>query len=462
MRQSRLFTLLSTLLLFLLVACSAAPPATNTPASDSPASPTEETAVATEAPASTESEAEAGSGEAVTIDWWHISTEVDDSAMWQTFADEYMAEHPNVTINITVLENEAFKSNLTTVMQAGDPPDLFQAWGGGVLWEYGKAGLVRNIAPELEGEWKESFAIPSAVELYGQNGEYYGVPWRWGAVGIFYNKDLFTQAGLDAETCPATWTDFLATVQTLKDADITPISLGEGDKWPGHFWWVYLSMRNGGEQAFLDAYNRTGSFADAPFVKAGADLQQLIALDPFPSGYLGMTYGDQATVFGNGEAAMELMGHWGPGQSAANSATGDGVTNLGWCAFPAVEGGAGQATDVLGGGDGFAVGINAPDETVDFLRFLTTEENQRRMIEGAAMGPGVVKGTEALVEDAWLRSVVESRDGATYAQLYYDQFLPPAVGGAVNDAVEQIFAETGTPEEAAQLIESVAATELQP
>ena len=31
-------------------------------------------------------------------------------------ADDYMAEHPNVNVEITVLENEAFKTKLTTVM----------------------------------------------------------------------------------------------------------------------------------------------------------------------------------------------------------------------------------------------------------------------------------------------------------------------------------------------------------
>ena len=39
--------------------------------------------------------------------------------------------------------------------------------------------MVRNIAPELEGAWKDSFSAQSALELYGQNGEYYGVPWTW-------------------------------------------------------------------------------------------------------------------------------------------------------------------------------------------------------------------------------------------------------------------------------------------
>jgi raffinose/stachyose/melibiose transport system substrate-binding protein len=45
--------------------------------------------------------------------------------------------------------------------------------------------------------------------------------------------------------------------------------------------------------------------------------------------------------------------------------------------------------------------------------------------------------------------------------LYYDQFLPPALGSAVNDAVETIFAGTASPEEAAQAIEDTAAFELE-
>ena len=63
--------------------------------------------------------------DAVTIDWWHISVEESQAAYWQSLADAFTAENPNVTFNITILENAAFKERLTTVMQAGDPPDLF-------------------------------------------------------------------------------------------------------------------------------------------------------------------------------------------------------------------------------------------------------------------------------------------------------------------------------------------------
>jgi raffinose/stachyose/melibiose transport system substrate-binding protein len=408
-----------------------------------------------EAAAEAESEA---TEEPATIRWWHIATAEADAAAFQELADQYMAEHPNVTIEITILENEAFKQRLTTVMQGGDPPDLFQSWGGGVLWEYANAGLVRDISAELEGEWRDSIATQSALELYGQNGEYYGVPWRWGAVGLFQNVDLFEQAGLDGSACPATYEDLLANVQTFKDAGITPITLGEGDKWPGHFWWVYLAMRTGGEDAFLAAYNRTGSFTDEPFVQAGELLQQLIELEPFPNGYLGLNFDNMGAIFGNGQAAMELMGHWGPGHAAAQSESGEGVANIVWCPFPVVEGGAGSAEDVLGGGDGFAVGKNAPDATIDFLRFLTSEESQRHI--APTLGPGVVKGIEDTITDEWMKQVIEARNNAPYFQLYYDQFLPPAVGGTVNDAVEQLFAGAATPEEVAAQIEDSAAQEL--
>jgi len=63
-------------------------------------------AKATEAPAEPVQPAEpAAPAEKVTVTWWHISTAEEHKAVWQKLADEYMAAHPNVNIEITVLEN---------------------------------------------------------------------------------------------------------------------------------------------------------------------------------------------------------------------------------------------------------------------------------------------------------------------------------------------------------------------
>ncbi len=117
-----------------------------------------------------------------------------------------------------------------------------------------------------------------------------------------------------------------------------------------------------------------------------------------------------------------------------------------------VEGGAGDPNDAFGGGNGFAIGKNAPPEAIDFVKYLTSVDCQVRLAEINVALP-VVKGGEAGVSDPLLLAVQQGAAKAKYFQLYYDQALPPAVGSVVNDSVQALFAGTMTPEEVAQAIE---------
>lgn len=407
------------------------------------------TSSSTTAASAATTQAAASSGKPVKIVWWHIQTGEPGKTQWQTMANTYMKSHPNVTIEINVLDNDAFKSKLATAMQSGNPPDLFQSWGGGTMQEYAKAGLLKDITSDLQGEWGNSFS-KSVLDLYGMDGKYYGVPWDIGMVGFWYNKALFQKAGIS--DTPKTWSEFLSDVQKLKSAGITPIALGGKDEWPGAFYWEYLATRIGGQDAFNKAYSHSGSFADPTFVQAGKDLQQLVALNPFEKGYLGLVFNDESALMGNGQAAMELMGQWAPGNEKDNASNKQGLgSNLGFFPFPAVDGGAGKLTDVLGGGNGFSIGKNAPAETVDFLRFLTSVDNEKTLAStGTALPP--VKGAETAITDPLLQQVHDAANSAPYFQMYYDQFLPPAVGGVINDQTQGLFAGTITPEAAAQAI----------
>ncbi len=449
MTSKRMFQIVAVLAVFTMVAAACSCPTPSVQPTEKPAEkPTEKPAEKpTEKPA-----------EQVTITWWHIATAEEHRAAFQTMADEYVAMHPNVTIEITVLENEAFKSKIPTVMQSGEPPDLFQSWGGGVMNEYAKEGLLRDITDDMAVDgWGDSLSA-GPLGVYAYNGRQYGVPWDMGMVGFWYNKDLFAQAGIDAP--PATWSEFLDDVQKLKDAGITPIALGEGEKWPGHYYWVYLAVRLGGKPAFDAAYSRSGAFTDEPFVQAGVKLQELMALEPFQEGFLGAGYGDQAALVGNGQAAMELMGQWAPAVEKSNSESGEGLGDkLGFFPFPAVEGGAGGAFDAMGGGNGICVGKNAPDEAVDFLRFVTNVDNQKVLADLGVAVP-VVKGAEVALKDPNMLMVFEALSKAEYFQLYYDQYLPPSVGEAVNDSVQELFAGTMEPADVAQAVEDAVSLEL--
>ncbi len=394
-----------------------------------------------------------GSGK-VTINWWHISTADPLLTTFKNLANQYMKDHPNVDIKITDIANDPFKTKLNTAMQAGTPPDIFQSWGGGVLQQYAQAGLLKDITSDLQsGGWGDSFG-KAGLDLYSYNGHYYGVPWDLGAVGFWYNKSLFAKAHIAQP--PTTWDDFLSVIQKLKAAGITPISLGEKVEWPGAFYWEYLAVRLGGKAAFDKAYSHQGgAFTDAPFVQAGQYLQQLVALKPFQNGFLGADYdADERPIMGNGQAAMELQGQWAPANDAASAADKKGP-ELGFFPFPSVPGGAGAPTDVLGGGNGFAIGKNAPPEAVDFVKFLTSAANERLYAQqGAALPP--VKAAQDAVSDPNLKAVAQLVSNAGYYQLYYDQFMSPAVGTAVNDQTATIFAGTGTPQAVAQAIDTAA------
>ncbi len=407
-----------------------------------------------------ETETTTTSDEVVEVEFWHLDARPEQTPVWQKMADDFMAANPNIQINITALENEAYKTKLTTVMQSGDPPDIFRSWGGGVMNEYAEAGLLRDITSDVK-RWPTDIGS-GAIGVYSYKDVTYGVPYDMGAVGMWYNKDLLASVGYSNP--PETGSDLLDCVVKLKAAGITPIALGEGDKWPGHFWWVYLAIRIGGQDAFDRAYQREGSFADETFVKAGELLLELTALDPFQAGFLSGTYNDQSATMGNGDAAIELMGQWAPDSQKGNSESGEGLGDkLGFFPFPAVEGGEGELTDTMGGRNGYIVGKNAPDEAILFLQWITSVENNALPAEADSPIQIIptVAGADKNMTDPLKIAVQSLVSEAEYYQLYYDQYLPPAVGEVVKDITQALFAGTMTPEEAAQAVEDSFAEEME-
>ncbi|WP_433729176.1 extracellular solute-binding protein [Actinoplanes sp. CA-051413] len=396
------------------------------------------------------SDDEGGSGSGKKIRWWHIANADPMLSEWAKMARQFEATHPGVKFEITPLENEAFKTKLTTVVQAGDPPDIFHTWGGGVLAQQADAGMVKDLSGDV-GQWKDTL-IPTALDAYTIEGKTYASAVDTGMVGFWYNKELFERAGVSK--APATWAEYLEAVRKLKATSITPIALAGKEKWPGHYYWAYLALRIGG----LDALRQAAvdkDFAKPDFVTAGTRLAELVALQPFQTGYLAAGYSTadgQAATVGNGKAAMELMGQWAPVVQRDNSAGKKGLgERLGFFEFPAVDGGKGKVTDAFGGGGGFAVGKDAPPEAVEFLKFIAQPENARIEAKTAGVLP-VVKAASDAVTDPNLKLVADTMNRATGFQLYLDQAYAPAVGQQVNDSVAELLAGKSSPE---QLVKAV-------
>lgn len=382
----------------------------------------------------------------------HVSENPGQRGLWEQIAKDYNASHKGVNVEMKYLENEAFKAKLPTMLQSDARPDLFYSWAGGVMQAQHQAGFLKDITAQAAGF--EQNLSPTAVDAFKVAGKVVGAPIETGEVAFFYNKKLFEKAGVKAEAIKS-WDDFLAAVKTLKAAGVTPLVVGAGEKWPMHFYYSYLVMRIGGEHALADAKaGKDGGFKNANFVEAGKRLRELAALEPFQPGYLQTSHAQSAGLFGDGKAAMDLMGQWLLGMQAPNSASGKGLSagDIGILSFPVVSGGKGKATDTLGGINGFLVAKSASPEAVDFLKFFIQAKYADEAAKSGAYIP-VVKGAEANFTDPLFKHMASDLAETTYHQNFFDQDLGPSVGRVINDVSVAVAAGEMTPEAAAAAIQ---------
>jgi raffinose/stachyose/melibiose transport system substrate-binding protein len=244
-------------------------------------------------------------------------------------------------------------------------------------------------------------------------------------------------------------------VKKVKEAGITPIIVGGGEKWPMHFYWSYLVMREGGAQALTNARAGTdGGFNNEAFVKAGQRLQELAALEPFQEGWLATLHLQAAGLWGDGKGAFQLMGSWLMNTQKQNATDGKGLApeNIGILSFPVIEGGKGVATDTLGGINGWLITEGSPPEAIEFVNFLLQDKYQKVAAEKSLYIPSVVSAA-ATITDPLNKRMADDLAASTYHQIFFDQDLGPDVGRVVNDISVAIAAGDMTPEEGAAAVQ---------
>lgn len=398
----------------------------------------------------------ASASAATVVKWMHVELDPKSVAVWEEIAKEYEAKHPDVDVQLQFLENEAFKAKLPTLLQSNDVPDFFYSWGGGVLEEQSKTGALKDLTDVFDadgGKLRQAYNA-SAIDGLSFDGKVWAVPYRVSLVSFFYNKELFAKAGVKAEDIK-TWDDFSATVKKIKEAGIVPIAGGGGEKWPIHFYWSYLVMRNGGQAVFDAARKGEGEgFMDPAIIKAGEQLAEFGKLEPFQPGYLGSTWPQALGVFGDGKATIILGFDNTEANQRKNAGDGKGLApeNIGRFAFPVVEGGAGKATDTLGGLNGWALTKNASKEAIDFATFLTSKESEEKMATAGMILP-VATGAAGAVKNPLLADSAKQLAASTWHQNFFDQTLGAAVGRVVNDISVEIVSGQMTSEEGAQQIQ---------
>ena len=123
------------------------------------------------------------------------------SAFWTKFATAYKAKTGN-TLDVQVVSWNDIDQQSSTMIQNNNPPDILNL---NVYASYAKDGLLYHADEVLSPEVKADL-LPNFVKSGTYEGKMYGMPDLSSARALFYNKDLFKQAGI--ANPPTTWAEF--------------------------------------------------------------------------------------------------------------------------------------------------------------------------------------------------------------------------------------------------------------
>lgn len=412
---------------------------------------------ATDANNKSNDKADQKSDEKITLTLWHIENDAKRLEVMERCIARFEAENTNVKVEHVPMENDPYKTKLSTVMAAGGEPDIFISWGGGWLKSFVDEGKVLDIDKEVR-EISDIY-YESALSLFEIDNKYWAVPFRAGAAPVYYNTKIYEKLKLEV---PNTLEELEANAEILKENGYIPFALGNSSQWPGALTFIWLSLRAGGSQTFLDAYTRTGkaTFEDESFIHAGAKIQEWVEKGYYPEGCNGINYdtGGSRMLFYTEQAAHIVQTN-----SFISNCKSEQPefyeNNLGLFNYPVIGGGKGSSSEILGGGNGYSISASTkhPEEAMELVKLLTDKEYAQDMSDTAGITTGI-KGVE--IKDSKLQMMEDLLVNSSYMQNFYDQFLPPALGNLHKQTTFDLFGLTTTPEQAAADMEALAQKEL--
>ncbi|HTX55164.1 MAG TPA: extracellular solute-binding protein, partial [Candidatus Baltobacteraceae bacterium] len=134
---------------------------------------------------------------------------------------EFTKANPDIKIEPEAVPYGQFPTKMAVRFKAGDAPDLAMAE---VDWIHAwvKQGWVRDLNPLVANTGGKAFLdnyFPILINQATVDGKLYGLPRHAGGYLLYYNSDLFKEAGLDPAKPPRNWEELLAYAKKLTKKD---------------------------------------------------------------------------------------------------------------------------------------------------------------------------------------------------------------------------------------------------
>lgn len=246
--------------------------------------------------------ADAATGEKVTLQFWNVFTGSDGDILREIVDNYNRTNTDNIEIQMDIMPNDQLQQKLPAAIATGTAPDL-------VLFG------VENIAPYVSNDslvdisdfWDvtgvdKSNILENVLELSYVDGKLYGAPMQYNVSYLYWNKDLFEEAGLDPEKAPATLEELTEYAVKLTKPEKNQYGLAL----PTSVTYMQFLWANGGDAN--DPNTNTNLLNSEENVKTLTWLQDLTVNKKVSPGNI--TGPEADTMLQAGQIAMYMSGPW--------------------------------------------------------------------------------------------------------------------------------------------------------
>lgn len=270
-------------------------------------------------------------------------------------------ENPDIEVVATQIPSGEYWTKLQTSLPTGTGPDVF--WMNRNIPDYISADLIMDLTDLIERDGVDMSVYPQfSQDLYSRDGSIYAIPKDYDGIGLFYNKAIFDEMGVDYPTDGMSWDELLEVAQkTTGEYHYGFIAQNTGNVCYQNF--IYS---NGGRISSAD--NIGCEVNEAPAVEAIQYLHDMMYEYKVAPTYAELQEMKATDMFAAGQAAMITAGSWS--LSSFVEALGD---DLGICTMPVADT---PAITVHGLGYCISSKTENPDACWEFVKFCATQEAQ--------------------------------------------------------------------------------------
>lgn len=305
----------------------------------------------------------------------------EDIAIYEELIAEFESQHPDIDITLNHIPSAGdYEQNLATLIAAGAAPDVFFI-NNISLPGFAAQGAFTPLAEFVDEEYLDDF-FPGHLDAFRYEGELMAVPRDISNLVLFYNQDMFEEAGVEPPSEGWTFDDFLAAARELTkdtDGDGQIDQFGFGYSTYYLFWepWIWS---NGG-QFFSDDHSEFTLDQEAALegLQFYVDLRCEENVAPTSEQ---AAERNAASMFAEGDAAMIVDGRWRVAPLNNNPAV-----DFQWDVALFPEGEAGSIVDIDGSGWGISSSSDAPEAAWEFIEFLASPEAMAQWTEAGIIIP---------------------------------------------------------------------------